>query len=246
MAYDGIRMNTRHTDSAFKAGVTTSVSHPVGSQLMAGLSVAFHTYGATVHDALVHPHAALHVNVGQCVDVEQPQWRPLQLTPCVCVVCVCGVRHWRRVFCVACARVWHCVCGKRRHAKRGGSTNSISGQFYALRQLFRHVNASEPNPFAPNDIIAMVKNKLIPLVVHVDQADAIAAALRFKHTCNCNMVIAGAAEAHVIAADIKAAGPCSCATKRKAQPPSPPFATQVSLCFSSRACLRATSKPCAP
>ena len=67
MAYDGIRMNTRHVNSAWMAGVTTAVSQPWGNQLVAGLSVAFHTYGATVQQSLVHPHSALHVNIGQYV-----------------------------------------------------------------------------------------------------------------------------------------------------------------------------------
>ena len=69
MAYDGVRMNTRHVAAAWKAGITTSISHPTGHQLVAGLSVAFHTHGTTVHDALIHPHSALHVNVGECVRV---------------------------------------------------------------------------------------------------------------------------------------------------------------------------------
>jgi imidazolonepropionase-like amidohydrolase len=42
-ARDGIRMGTRHVRAAWSAGVTTSVAHPQGDQIVDGLSVAFHT-----------------------------------------------------------------------------------------------------------------------------------------------------------------------------------------------------------
>ena len=51
-------------------------------------------------------------------------------------------------------------------------------------------------------------NKFIPLVVHVDQADAIAAALRFHSHCDCDMIIAGGAEAHVVKDMLKEHGAC--------------------------------------
>ena len=42
-ALDGVRLQTRHVRSAWSAGITTSVVHPLGSQLLAGFSGAFHT-----------------------------------------------------------------------------------------------------------------------------------------------------------------------------------------------------------
>eukprot|EP00753_Platysulcus_tardus_P017236 PLAT6334.1.p1 GENE.PLAT6334.1~~PLAT6334.1.p1 ORF type:complete len:934 (-),score=314.09 PLAT6334.1:1638-4439(-) len=63
-AVDGVRMGTRHTRSAWRAGVLTTVSAPLGHRLVRGQSVAFHTLGELLDDALLlSSAAALHATV---------------------------------------------------------------------------------------------------------------------------------------------------------------------------------------
>jgi len=144
------------------------------------------------------------------------------------------VWQWQRGYLPAfCVRVL-----VRRHAKQGGVSNSISGQFHVLREHFRAVTYNESYPAPPQNIIRMVRwrvafvhvcspsaclpgamhqvfnavvclfvrgitqvktNRFIPLVVHANQADTIDAAIRFKRHADCDMIIAGAAEAHLLA-----------------------------------------------
>ncbi|KAI9276924.1 hypothetical protein BDA99DRAFT_554869 [Phascolomyces articulosus] len=64
-AVDGVKLNGLHVQKAFKAGVTTSVSQPfIGSDLLAGVSVAFRTGVKNTfldsNDTFVKQEAALH------------------------------------------------------------------------------------------------------------------------------------------------------------------------------------------
>lgn len=174
-AVDGIRMNSRHVRAAWLAGVTSAVSSPMGSQLIAGVSVAFHTTGAVVDDALVADDAdevALHINVGN-------------------------------------------------RAKNGGSTDSVSGQFAALRAVFDAVAAEEDS--SDTSAVARAVRGELPVVVQADQADIIAAALRFRDRYDLSMVIAGGAEAHVIANRIRESGPDKVSVLLRARTPPSDF-----------------------
>jgi hypothetical protein len=61
-AIDGIQFNSwvpRHLASAWAGGITTIVVPPLGSNLVSGLSVAFHSRGVVIDDALVQDEVSL-------------------------------------------------------------------------------------------------------------------------------------------------------------------------------------------
>ena len=71
-AVDGIRMWTRHVRSTYRSGVTAAVSQPMGSNILAGQSVAFYTVSNStdpVRDpaVLISDAVALHANIGNGV-----------------------------------------------------------------------------------------------------------------------------------------------------------------------------------
>lgn len=82
-------------------------------------------------------------------------------------------------------------------AKRGGFTNSVSGQFAQLRTLFRANAAAYP--------YSSVLNGQIPVVAHVHQSDEIASVLRFQQTFGFRLIILGGAEAYLLADRLAAA-----------------------------------------
>jgi len=66
-AIDGIRLRTLSVRAAFAGGVTTAIARPNGGALLSGVSVAFHTFGDVVSEALVSSTSdvvALHGTVG--------------------------------------------------------------------------------------------------------------------------------------------------------------------------------------
>jgi len=82
-------------------------------------------------------------------------------------------------------------------AKKGGFTNSISGQFAQLRNLFQ----ANANVFPYSDVL----NGKIPVVAHVHQSDQIASVLRFQKEIGFRLIILGGAEAHLLADRLAAA-----------------------------------------
>ncbi|OZJ07021.1 hypothetical protein BZG36_00014 [Bifiguratus adelaidae] len=65
-AVDGIKLGGRHLEEAYKGGVLTSITAPIGSGLIKGVSTAFRT-GASDHLAestVIADAVALHVNIG--------------------------------------------------------------------------------------------------------------------------------------------------------------------------------------
>ena len=72
-AMDGIHTHSRHVAAARKAGVLTAINPPsLGSQLIVGISGAFHTTSATnnnrtslfIDDVLVQHRVSLHLQFG--------------------------------------------------------------------------------------------------------------------------------------------------------------------------------------
>jgi len=134
----------------------------MGTQLVGGVSVAFHTCcGIVVQDTLLKDQVALHVTVGNS-------------------------------------------------AKNGGITNSISGEFEALHALFRSANASLNAMDVPVasllPIISALKRE-IPVVVAVNEADAIGAVVRLQQEFGFELVLLGAAEAHLLADTLASTSP---------------------------------------
>lgn len=84
-------------------------------------------------------------------------------------------------------------------AKKSAQTNSVSGQFAALRTIFRATDD-------PTDPVFMALNGTLPFVFYVDQADEIGSVLRLKTEFNLQrVVIIGGAEAAVVAPQLAAA-----------------------------------------
>jgi imidazolonepropionase-like amidohydrolase len=63
-ARDAIRMESRSMQAAFKAGVTTSISHRMGDALVNGQSVAFHTIGRVISETVIKESVAMQISVG--------------------------------------------------------------------------------------------------------------------------------------------------------------------------------------
>ncbi len=168
-AIDGVQAVTRATDAARRAGVTAVIVRPMGGALVAGRSVAFHTTGAVIDDALIRNPVAMHVNIGE-------------------------------------------------NAKTGEAlVGSRSGQFAVLRDLLDRArrialadSGAKPTGAAAESLqrlrddpalaaLADVLRGRLPLVVHAQRADDIASALRIQAEFGISLVIAGGAEAHLLA-----------------------------------------------
>ncbi len=174
-AIDGIVTLSRSIDAARKGGVTVSVARPVGNATVVGQSVAFRTTGQLVGEAAVRDDVAIHLTLGDDAKNGEP------------------------------------LVGAR------------SGQIAVLRELLSYVvrlNSLDPKKkLSPPEaeslqrlrddaalvaLAAQVKAGR-PLVAHVQRADDIAALLRVQAEFKLRLVIAGGAEAHVVAQDLAAA-----------------------------------------
>jgi imidazolonepropionase-like amidohydrolase len=91
----------------------------------------------------------------------------------------------------------HIALGNRARAG-GGLASSVSGQLFQLRKWLRSSGPSQ---------LDGVRNGSAPLVLHVDQADAMSQALRLvaEVAPNARLTIFGGAEAHLIVPEIVAA-----------------------------------------
>jgi imidazolonepropionase-like amidohydrolase len=104
----------------------------------------------------------------------------------------------------------HAHVGAHAAVPKGGIVLSRSGQIAGLRQALRDAQAvataSRPDPQlaklardgATKALVAVVTGK-IPLAVHVNKADSIAAVLRLAAELKIRVVIVGGAEAHLVA-----------------------------------------------
>ena len=174
-AIDGVQVVSRATEAARRAGVTAVIVRPLGGALIAGKSVAFRSTGETIDDALIRNPVAIHVNIGEN------------------------------------AKVAEALVGSR------------SGQFALLRNLLdraRRIVQAESGP-KPTGAAADAVQRLredpglmaladlfrthLPLVVHAQRADDIASALRLQAEFSISLVIAGGAEAHLLAPRLAAA-----------------------------------------
>jgi hypothetical protein len=62
---DGVRLNTRHMNSTWMAGITTVITRPQGSALVTGMSSTFDTCcGGIIDDLISCDGTALHINLG--------------------------------------------------------------------------------------------------------------------------------------------------------------------------------------
>ncbi|KAI8376532.1 uncharacterized protein BYT42DRAFT_534964 [Radiomyces spectabilis] len=66
-AVDGLKLGTRHLEEAYKGGVLTSITAPISSNVVAGVSVAFKTGADSVlsEGAVIAPAVALHLQIGE-------------------------------------------------------------------------------------------------------------------------------------------------------------------------------------
>jgi len=85
----------------------------------------------------------------------------------------------------------------------GGFASAISGQITTLRNLFESANAST----SPTPALAAVLAGTMPVLAGVNSAEQITALLRLQAEFGFKLIIAGAAEAHLVADKIVAAGP---------------------------------------
>ncbi|MSQ83512.1 MAG: hypothetical protein EXR77_11595 [Myxococcales bacterium] len=174
-AIDGIVTHSRTVEAARKGGVTTTLARPQGNALVVGQSAAFRTQAKLIDAALVRDAVAIHVNLGD-------------------------------------------------HAKNGEPyVGARSGQLALLREILgqaTRLNSADPkkklSPAEAQSLQRLRDDSALaalagllkagrPLVAHVDRADDIAALLRLKRELPFRLVIAGGAEAHVIAAELSAA-----------------------------------------
>lgn len=175
-AIDGIQVHARAIEAARHAGVTTVVARPLGGALIVGQSVAFRTTGEVVDDALVRNPVAMHVTLGEEAKVDQP---------------LVGARSGQ----VALLRTLLERAQRIADADAGKKPKDPAGK-EALQRL-----RDDPALVA----LARVLKREMPLVIHALRADDIAAALRLREQFGLDLVIAGGAEAHVLAERLAAA-----------------------------------------
>lgn len=174
-AIDGVVTLSRAVDAARKGGVTTTLARPVGNATVVGQSVAFRTTGQLVGEAAVRDDVALHLTLGDDGKNGEP---------------MVGARSGQ--FAVLRELLGDVVRLNSSDAKRKlSAAESESLQRLrddpALVALAAHIKAGRP------------------LVAHVQRADDIAALLRVQAEFKLRLVVAGGAEAHVVAAELAAA-----------------------------------------
>lgn len=174
-AIDGIAMNSRSLEAAHHAGVTAVLARPLGNALIAGQSLAFHTTGNTVDDALVAGPVAIHVNLGQEARADMP---------------LVGARSGQ----LALLRTF------LSQAKQLADAEKKPPKTPALKDAIQKL-ADDPGIAALADVVWKQRR---PLVVHAHRADEIAAALRLQRELGFVLVIAGGAEAHMVAKELAA------------------------------------------
>ncbi len=174
-AIDGIAMASRALDAARLAGVTTVLARPLGGALVSGQSVAFRTSGLTVDAALVQAPVAIHVNLGE----EARQDMPLV-----------GARSGQ----IALLR------GLLVNAKRLADADHKKPKEAAEKDAIQHLK-DDAGIAALADL---VWRKKLPVVVHAHRSDEIAAALSLHKELGFRLVIAGGAEAHLLAKELAA------------------------------------------
>ena len=174
-AIDGVAMRSRALEATAAAGVTAVVVRPLGNALVVGQSVAFHTAGKTVDDALLAAPVAIHVNLGEDARADMP---------------LVGARSGQ----IAVLRRLLVNARRISDVDKRRSVTTIERE--AMQQL-----REDAGLVALADV---VWNKNKPLVVHAHRADEIAAVLRLQRELGFRLVIAGGAEAHVVAAELAA------------------------------------------
>ena len=94
-------------------------------------------------------------------------------------------------------------------AKSSGLSNSISGQFAALRALFDKAQkaANITSESDPLWAFQQVLQRSLPLSVDVNAADPISALLRLQRQYGFRLIVQGAAEAHLLATELAATTP---------------------------------------
>jgi imidazolonepropionase-like amidohydrolase len=175
-AIDGVQVHARAVEAARRGGVTTVVARPMGGALITGQSVAFRTMGDVVDDVLVRNPVAIHVTLGEEAKVDQP---------------LVGARSGQ----VALLRTLLERARRIADADAGKKPKEVQGKD-SLQRL-----RDDPGLVA----LAQVLAHKLPLVVHAMRADDISAALRLREQFGFELVIAGGAEAHVVADRLAAA-----------------------------------------
>lgn len=181
-AIDGVQMQSRVMEATRRGGVTTVLARPMGNGLVVGQGVAFRTIGEVVDDALVRNPVSIHVNIGE----EAKSGEPL-------VGARSGQVALLRVLLERAKRIADADMGKK--PKDPAEKESLQ----RLRD--------DPGLTA----LARVFSERLPLVAHTHRADDIAALLRLQEASGppgkpaLALVIAGGAEAHVVADRLAAA-----------------------------------------
>ncbi len=174
-AVDGIAMGSRAMQAARLAGVTTVLARPLGGALVTGQSAAFHTTGLTVDAALVQSPVAIHVNLGEDARQDMP---------------LVGARSGQ----MAVLRTLLQNAARLADADRKKPKDSAEKE--AIQRL-----RDDPGIAALADL---VWRKKLPVVVHAHRSDEIAAALSLQKELGFRLVVAGGAEAHLLAKELAA------------------------------------------
>ncbi len=175
-AIDGIQVHSRAIESARRAGVTAVVVRPLGGALIVGQSVAFRTMGDVVDDVLIRNPVAMHVTLGDDAKTAEP---------------IVGARSGQ----LAVLRTLLERARRLAEAEAGKKPKDPAGKESLQRMR------DDPALLA---LVPVLQRKM-PLVVHAVRADDITAALRLRETFDVDLVIAGGAEAHIVAARLAAA-----------------------------------------
>jgi len=168
-AIDGVQVVTRATDAARRAGVTAVVVRPLGGALVVGRSVAFHTTGEVIDDALIRNPVAVHVNIGDQAKVGEA---------------LVGSRSGQFA-------VLRDLLDRARRIAQADSGPKPTGAAAESVQRLR----DDPGLVALSDVV----RARLPIVVHAHRADDIASALRIRAEFGVSLVIAGGAESHLLA-----------------------------------------------
>lgn len=171
-AIDGIQMGSRALDAARKGGIAATLVRPLGGALIAGQSTAFRLQGTVIDDALLKSPVAIHVNLGDEAKIDQP---------------LVGARSGQ----LALLRTLLERAKRLADFDQGKKIKDSAG-LDSLQKL-------RDDPAMLALAVVFAKKQPLPIVVHAHRADDIAAALRLQHEIGFSLIIAGGAEAHLLA-----------------------------------------------
>jgi imidazolonepropionase-like amidohydrolase len=169
-ALDGLSLGSRAVEATRSGGVTALLARPLGQALLVGQSVAFRSLGRLADEVVLREPVAVHANIGEEAKRDEP---------------LVGSRSGQ----LAALRTLLQQAGRLAAAQRNRAAPKPA-EAESLQRL-RDDPALEP-------LVRVMRGEL-PLVVHSHRADDIAAVLRLQQELGFRLIVAGGAEAHLLA-----------------------------------------------